>query len=103
MISWYVPALTVTVAPAALLVGSASSAPCTVQKGPDPSSATVSAERLLGAAAVVENRQAVAPVIENAPPPGGLMAAASTVTEYVCPYASALVFRYTTTELPSTK
>ena len=80
MISWYEPALIVMTEAAVLLAGSASVAPCTVQNGPEPSSATVNAERLLGAAAAVVNRQAVVPVIARVPPPGGRMAPESTVT-----------------------
>ena len=53
---------------AVLFAGTRSNAPCTEQKLPEPSSATLSAERLLGAAAIVVNRQVFVSVIENAPP-----------------------------------
>src|ERR1022692_3957906 len=79
MISWYMPVLIVMVEAAVLLAGSASVAPCTVQNCPEPSSATDSAERLLGAADTVVNRQAVLPVIDKVPL-GGLIAPESTLT-----------------------
>src|SRR3569623_511365 len=80
MISWYVPALMVMRLGAVLLAGSASVAPCTVQNEPLPSSATVRADRSLGAAAAVVNRHADEPDTEKVPPPGGLIAPASTFT-----------------------
>ena len=51
-----------------LLAGTRSNAPCTEQKLPEPSSATLIAVRLLGAAAIVVKRQVFVSVIENAPP-----------------------------------
>ncbi len=75
------PFATVIVTAAVLLVGTKSSAPCSEQNGAEPSSATPTADLLAGAAAAVVNRQAVEPVTANVPPPGGLIAPASTVTE----------------------
>src|SRR5262245_6966512 len=79
MISWYVPAAMVMVTAAVLLAGTRSMAPWTEQKGALPSRATVSAARLVGAAAAVLKRQAVVLVMASAPL-GPRMAPESMVT-----------------------
>src|ERR1044071_1222067 len=81
MISWYVPAAIVMRAAAVLLAGSASVAPCTVQNGPLPSSATRKLDRSVGAAFAVEERQAD----HGGDPPLGAMLKAAPSDRRIAP------------------